>query len=157
MKNFLSAVTFSLMVSLAIIFVLAIISSSLAINASLAVENIRSDLLWTTGIIKAFEFPHLIPITAAIIAGFSLFYPLYEYLVLAAPGEDGAMEIQQWIESKIIDRTTPPISYFVAILLYLFLVILPPSITSYVALTSWEIPPNLDANWVIILIFFVWI
>ena len=157
MKNFLSAVTFSLMVSLAIIFVLAIISSSLAINASLAVENIRSDLLWTKGIIKAFEFPHLIPITAAIIAGFSLFYPLYEYLVLAAPGEDGAMEIQQWIESKIIDRTTPPISYFVAILLYLFLVILPPAITSYVALNLWDIPSNLSALWVIGLIFFVWI
>ncbi len=157
MKNFLSAVTFSLMTSLAIIFVLAIISSSLAINASRAVENIRSDLLWTTGIIKAFEFPHLIPITAGIIAGFSIYYPLYEYLVLAAPGEGGIMEIQQWIEEKIIDRTTPPISYFVAILLYLFLVILPPSITSYVALNFWDIPPNLSPGWAIGLIFFVWI
>ncbi len=158
MKNFLSAVTFSLMVSLAIVFVLAIISSSLAINTSLAINrDIGSDLAWATGTIKAFEFPHFIPITAAIIAGFSLFYPLYEYLVLATPGEDGNMEIQQWIESKIIDRTTPPISYFVAILLYLVIVILPPAITSYVALEFWDIPPYLSAGWVIGLIFLVWI
>ncbi|MHA1647590.1 MAG: HEAT repeat domain-containing protein, partial [Promethearchaeota archaeon] len=122
-----------------------------------AVKNIRPDLLWTARIIKAFEFPHLIPITAAIIAGFSMFYPLYEYLVLAAPGESGNMEIQQWIEEKIIDRTTPPISHFVAILLYFCLVILPPSITSYVALNFWDIPPNLTPGWTIGLIFFVWI
>ncbi|MHA1475865.1 MAG: hypothetical protein ACTSQ5_11850, partial [Promethearchaeota archaeon] len=157
-KNFLSAVTFSLMVSLAIVFVLALISSSLAINASLAVNrDIGSDLAWTAGVIKAFEFPHFIPITAAIIAGFSLFYPLYEYLILAAPGEDGAMEIQQFLETKIIDRTTPPISYIVSILLYLFIVILAPAVTSYIALNYWNIPPNLEAPWVIGLIFFVWI
>ncbi len=157
LKNFLSSVTFSLMVSLAIIFVLALISSSLAINASLAVHNIRPDLAWTAGIIQAFKFPHLIPIVAGIIAGFSIFYPLYEYLVLAAPGEDGSMEIQQYLESKIIDRTAPPISYFVAILLYLVIVIIPPTITSYVALEFWDIPSYLNAGWIIGLIFLVWI
>lgn len=158
MKNFLSAVTFSLMVSLAIVFVLALISSSLAINASLAINRgVGSDLAWSAGIIQAFKFPTFIPITATIIAGFSLFYPLYEYLILAAPGQDGNMEIQQFLEKKIIDRTSPPISYLVSILLYLFIVVLAPTVTSFIALNYWNVPSYLDAPWVIGLIFFVWI
>ncbi|WP_371805259.1 hypothetical protein [Candidatus Lokiarchaeum ossiferum] len=159
--NFSSGVIFSLMTSLSIMFVLALISSAISKNGQIILntDQIDTDIskIFLNEILEAFAFPRYLPIILIIIAIFSLFYPLYEYLKLASPGQQGATEIQRHLESRYIDRFNPPWSYIAAIVLFFFIVLLAPIITSIIATNQWNIPENITDSWAIRLIFFVWL
>ncbi|MHA1674134.1 MAG: hypothetical protein ACTSYI_10960, partial [Promethearchaeota archaeon] len=83
-RNTVSAMAFSFMVSMAAIFVLAMISSIFARNALLLLPEIEVTI-WTDEMVKAFEFPNYMPITLFIITAFAFFYPVYEYYLLSKP------------------------------------------------------------------------
>lgn len=162
-QNLFSGVVFSLITTLSIIFVFALISSAISENAQLILgkyPDIITDVSSKRTIIqilKALAFPTYLPLILIIVSVFAFFYPLYEYIKLASPGQEGATEIQRWLESKFIDRFNPPISYIASILLFIVVVILAPLITSYIAITSWDIPELITNSWAIGLIFFVWL
>jgi len=155
--NFLSAVLFSLMVSLSFTFVFALISSSIAINAILAILNIRPDLRGMVDFIRAFQFPSFLPITLFIMGVFALGYSFYEYIMLARTGQEGPMEVQRWIETHFIDRFNPPLSYLAALILFFIIVLLAPTISSYLAIKHWDVPEYFTPAWIIGLILLMWL
>lgn len=155
-RNTISAMTFSVMVSFAIIFALAMISSIFARNALLILPSVEKTI-WTEEMVKAFQFPNFLPITLFVIMGFSFFYPVYEYYLLSKPSQEGATEIQQAIENKLIDRFESPWNTLAAMVLFFFIVLLAPLVTSYIALNYWNIPSNLSDGWAVGIIFLVWL
>ncbi len=101
------------------------------------------------------------PITLIIITGFAVIYPFYEYLLLGRRTDDAPMEVQRWIESHIINRVNPPGSYFVAILMFILIVLLVPTIISLYAIYILHIPEvyqgHISAAWTAGIIFADWV
>ncbi|MHA1673194.1 MAG: hypothetical protein ACTSYI_06160, partial [Promethearchaeota archaeon] len=155
-RNTVSAMTFSFMVAMAAIFVLAMISSIFARNALLLLPEIEKTI-WTDDMVKAFEFPNYMPITLFIITGFAFFYPVYEYYLLSKPSQEGATEIQQGIENKVIDKFETPWNSVATLFIFILVVLLSPVVTSYIALNYWDIPSNVTDGWAVGIIFFVWL
>ncbi|MHA1618701.1 MAG: hypothetical protein ACTSVZ_05410 [Promethearchaeota archaeon] len=155
-RNTVSAMTFSLMISISIIFVMAMISSIFARNALLLLPEIE-ETIWNEEMIRAFQFPNYLPITLLIITVFAFFYPIYEYYLLSKPSQEGTTEIQQGIENKIIDKFETPWNSVAALFVFLIVVLVSPIITSYIALNYWNVPSEISDNWVVGIIFFVWL
>jgi hypothetical protein len=157
LRNTGSAIIFSTMVAFSVAFVIALISSTMASNAIITLLRFPTDTFWTVELLAAFQFPVFIPATLAIITIFAFFYPFYEYLLLAQPSQEGPMEIQRYLETKFIDRFSPPWSYGAAMIQIVVIVILTPLITSLIAVKTWDYPPAISTGWVIGLIFMVWV
>ncbi len=157
---FLSAFVFSGLAAAAVVFILAIISSSIAINAIYAIAGTEQSENYAD-IINAWQFPNLIPIVFLVLAGYSFIYPAIEYLMLSKRDVEGPMEIQRWIESKIITRWRPPFSAILAILLFIVVVIIPPLILSYVAINVQDLPAQsggkLDWQAIVFFSFLSWL
>ncbi|MHA1888242.1 MAG: hypothetical protein ACTSX0_09460 [Promethearchaeota archaeon] len=155
-RNTIGAMTFSVMVSFAVVFVLAMITSIFARNALLILPDVENTI-WTEEMVKAFQFPNFLPITLFVIATFSFFYPIYEYYLLSKPSQEGATEIQQALETKFIDRFETPWNSLAAMFLFFLIVLAAPLVTSYIALNYWNIPSNLTEGWAVGIIFLVWL
>ena len=134
-KVHFSIVIFSAVLTATILFIAAIISSAIASNASIAFQGeIDED------IVASFTWPTLLPITLLALGVYVSVYPLLELLYMGKGSQDGAMEIQKWIENNIVDRFRPPFSYVVALTLYSAIYIVPPSIISYYLVIIRQIP-----------------
>lgn len=159
-KSNFGAFLFCSLISVAIIFVAALIVSAIAINALHAFQNTLNPE-FSSEIIGAFQFPRFLPITLIIITGFAVIYPFYEYLLLGRRTDDAPMEVQRWIESHIINRVNPPGSYFVAILMFILIVLLVPTIISLYAIYILHIPEvyqgHISAAWTAGIIFADWV
>lgn len=156
-SNFISAFSYSLMVSLTVIFVLALISSMIAVNALFYVNNFRREFSNYNQLIATFQYPVFLPTILLLMAGFAVFYSFLEYILMARPSQDAPMEIQRWIEKVFIDRFRPPWSYLMAIFLFIFIVLLAPAITSRLSLQYWTALPSNGKTWLTIIIFLGWI
>ncbi len=157
---FLSALVFSGLSAAAVVFILGIISSSIAINAIYAIAGTEQAENYAD-LITAWQFPNLIPIVFLVLAGYSFIYPAIEYLMLSKRDVEGPMEIQRWIESKIINRWRPPFSAILAILLFIVVVIIPPLILSYIAIYVQDLPAQsggkLDWQAIVFFSFLSWL
>ena len=156
----ISAFVFSALSAAAVVFILAIISSSIAINAIYAIAGTEQAEVYAD-LINAWQFPNLIPIVFLVLAGYAFIYPAVEYLMLSKRDIEGPMEIQRWIESKIITRWRPPLSAISAILLFIAVVIIPPLILSYFAINVQDLPAQsggkLDWQAIIFFSFLSWL
>ncbi|MHA2002400.1 MAG: HEAT repeat domain-containing protein, partial [Promethearchaeota archaeon] len=157
LKNKLSALIYSTLVAITVFFVMALVSSVLAYNSIKVIQLTNPGSSGFIEILEAFQFPNYLPFALIIFTIFALFYPFFEYMIMAGPSQEGPMEVQKWIEAKFIDRVNRPFSYGVAFLLFLFIVILAPTITSIVALRNWALPFNITRPWVVRLIFMEWL
>ncbi|MHA1110659.1 MAG: hypothetical protein ACTSRE_06120 [Promethearchaeota archaeon] len=116
---------FSIILTAVILFVAAMISSTIIKNrAQLGVAGELS--LLDPEMINAFEFPLLLPSTMIGLGVFIVIYPFGELLYMGQKTSDGAMEIQKWLENNIVDRFQPPWSYMIALLGFLILYLVPP-------------------------------
>ncbi len=156
-SNFFGAFSYSLMVSLTVVFIIALISSMIAVNALYYINNFRREFANYNQLIATFQYPVFLPTILVLMAAFAVFYSLLEYLLMAQPSQDAPMEIQRWIEKTFIDRFRPPWSYLVAFIIFVVIVLLAPFITARLSLQLWtNFPPNAKI-WLIILIFMSWI
>ena len=60
-----------------------------------------------------------------------MIYPFFE-TIFSFPQRRGAMEIHKWIEAKFVDRFSPPWNYIAALLGFLCLYIVPPTVISII-------------------------
>ncbi len=124
-----SVFLFSVIMTAIILFTAAMISSTIVSNRALA--GIGTDAILPPldpSFIEAFEFPLLLPTTLIGLGVFIMIYPFAEILYMGKKTSDGAMEIQKWFENHIVDRFQPPFSYIIAILTFLFIYIVPPTV-----------------------------
>ncbi|MHA1341981.1 MAG: HEAT repeat domain-containing protein [Promethearchaeota archaeon] len=134
-------IIFSSVMTATILFIAGIISSAIASNASIAIESkIDED------IVSSFTWPTLLPITLMALGIYISVYPLIEMLYMGKKTQDGAMEIQKWIENNLVDRFKEPWSYFFAFFLFICIYIIPPSIISYYLIIIRGIPYNPAIN-----------
>lgn len=151
----LSIFMFSVILTATILFIAGIISSAIASNASIALSgNIDEDL------VSSFTWPTLLPLTLMGLSVYVSIYPLIEILYMGKGSQDGAMEIQKWIENNIVDRFRVPFSYIIAFTLWAVIFIVPPSIISYVLLYKLEILSapgiNMSAVTLVMIVFLDW-
>jgi len=116
-----SMLLFSVMLTAVILFIAAMISSTIISNRA-KIAPIDPALF------EAFEFPLLLPTTLMGLGVFIVVYPFGEMLYMGQKTSDGAMEIQKWFENRIVDRFRPPFSYIIAILGFIIIYIGPPTI-----------------------------
>ncbi|MBN2155974.1 MAG: hypothetical protein JW776_08025 [Candidatus Lokiarchaeota archaeon] len=120
-----SMLLFSVILTAVILFIAAMISSTVISNrAYLGKQGILS--LLDPQLINAFEFPLLLPSTLVGLGIFIVIYPFGELFYMGQKTNDGAMEIQKWVEKNIIDRFQPPWSYMVGILTFFVIYLIPP-------------------------------
>ncbi|MHA1731515.1 MAG: sister chromatid cohesion protein PDS5 [Promethearchaeota archaeon] len=104
--------------------------------------EIRPPTLFTKEFIVSLQFPTFIPVTLIAILFFLVIYPFFEMFYLAKPGSDAPMEIQQYIETNLIDRFPPPLNVVFAILALVAMYILPTYLI-YAALLNFNLTPTL--------------
>ncbi|MHA1672665.1 MAG: hypothetical protein ACTSYI_03475 [Promethearchaeota archaeon] len=155
--NLMSGTVYSAIVACAVMFVFALISSMVAINALHYIHFRRPDLSNFFQLIALFQFPSFLPLVLLFMAVFAIFYSLFEYTLMARDSSDAPMEIQRWIEKTFIDRFRAPWSWFMAIIVFFVVVLLTPIITSFFSVQYWGyLPPN-ALKWIIVVVFLLWI
>ncbi|MHA1728980.1 MAG: hypothetical protein ACTSWY_09635 [Promethearchaeota archaeon] len=134
-KIHLSIFIFSAILTAVILFIAALISSAIAKNAMF--WFIRAGIFPGMDI-GQFAFPLLLPVILICLGVYIFIYPFFETFFMAGR-KGGAMEIQKWIETKIIDKFSPPWSYLIAFLGFLGLYIVPPTIISFFIINDFSI------------------
>ncbi|MHA1898718.1 MAG: hypothetical protein ACTSU2_15105 [Promethearchaeota archaeon] len=153
-KNGLSIFIFASIFTSVILFAAAVITSSIAANALIAGAGGGTI---PESVIEAFKFPHMLPIILIALSGYIIIYPFFESLSLGKRGENGAMEIQRWIENRFINRFEPPISYLMSMLGFFIIYIIPPIILSYIFFRTTNLSSLLISHPIIFyLIFLDW-
>lgn len=143
LKVNLSIIIFSAVLTATILFIMAIISSAIASNASIAISETNEI---NEQLIERFTWPTLLPIILVALGVYISIYPLFEIMNLGRGSQDGAMEMQKWLENTVIDRFRPPWSYIVAFIIYVLFYIVPPAIISYIMVIVLKIPYDASFN-----------
>ncbi len=155
--NFMSGTAYSFIVACTVMFVFALISSMIAINALHYIHFRRPDLSNFFQLIALFQFPAFLPLILVFMAFFAVSYSIFEYTLMAKDSADAPMEIQRWIEKTFIDRFRAPWSWLMAIIVFFVVVLLAPIITSFLSVQYWGyLPPN-ALKWIIVVVFLLWI
>lgn len=127
-----STFLFAIILTSTILFIAAIVSTVIGRNAVFG--------LWNQGFItvqqfrelfQGFQFPILIPTILIGLGIYIVIYPFFE-TVFSFPQRRGAMEIHRWIEARFIDRFSPPWNYLAALLGFLGLYVVPPTVISII-------------------------
>jgi hypothetical protein len=129
--NFLSGVTFVSIATLVGAFIFTLVLSSIAINTIFTIQ--AKLLVYIDAMAKPWQFQTFIPFALLVLLVFAFSYTLIEYVRLSKRSQEGPMEIQQWIETKAINRVNPPWSFVLSLLLFGLIVLLTPTILSVIA------------------------
>ncbi|MHA1729310.1 MAG: hypothetical protein ACTSWY_11340 [Promethearchaeota archaeon] len=129
--KYLSRFVSSSIMTLGFIFIIALIVSTLAINTIFGIQELR--LIFIDAMVKPWQFETLIPIILIILFGFIALYPLLELLMLANKNAKTPTNIHAYLKRKFL-RHKALLSHFIAILLFIVIILGPPTLISYICI-----------------------
>ena len=130
-SNFLSGSIFVAIATIAISFIFTLILSSIAINTIFAIQERK--FVYIDAMAKPWQFQTFIPVALLSLVIFAFSYTFIEFLQLSKRSQEGPMEIQQWIETKAINRFNPPWSFFSSIFFFILIILIPSIVISLIA------------------------